>query len=83
MREPVWIEEDLVLAIHDRQLAEHGGAEGVRDVPLLLSALAAQGCAPGSSQQVVSPVTHPVVPSSTTVKLELRVSAVGKGTIGR
>ena len=40
MSEPVWIEEDLVLAIHDRQLAEHGGAEGVRDVPLLLSALA-------------------------------------------
>ena len=39
MSEPVWIEEDLVLAIHDRQLAEHGGAEGVRDVPLLLSAL--------------------------------------------
>jgi death-on-curing protein len=40
MSELVWIEEDLVLAIHDRQLAEHGGAEGVRDVPLLLSALA-------------------------------------------
>ena len=40
MSEPVWIEEDLVLAIHDRQLAEHGGAEGVRDVPLLRSALA-------------------------------------------
>jgi death-on-curing protein len=40
MSEPVWIEEDLVLAIHDRQLAEHGGAEGIRDVPLLRSALA-------------------------------------------
>jgi death on curing protein len=40
MSEPVWIEEDLVLAIHDRQLAEHGGAEGVRDVSLLRSALA-------------------------------------------
>jgi death-on-curing protein len=34
MSEPVWIEEELVLAIHDRQLAEHGGAEGVRDLPL-------------------------------------------------
>jgi death-on-curing protein len=40
MSQPVWIEEDLVLAIHDRQIAEHGGAEGVRDVPLLRSALA-------------------------------------------
>ena len=40
MSEPVWIGEDLVLAIHDRQLAEHGGLEGVRDVPLLRSALA-------------------------------------------
>jgi death-on-curing protein len=40
MSEPVWIEEDLVLAVHDRQLAEHGGAEGVRDVTLLRSALA-------------------------------------------
>lgn len=35
-----WIEPALVLAIHDRQLAEHGGAEGVRDAGLLESALA-------------------------------------------
>jgi len=40
MSEPVWIEEELVLAIHERQLAEHGGAEGVRDMSLLRSALA-------------------------------------------
>ena len=37
---PVWIEQTLVLAIHDRQLAEHGGASGVRDAALLESALA-------------------------------------------
>ncbi len=30
----------MVLAIHDEQLAEHGGAEGVRDMGLLQSALA-------------------------------------------
>lgn len=36
----VWIEQALVLAIHDRQLAEHGGADGVRDAGLLESALA-------------------------------------------
>ena len=36
----VWIDRELVLAIHDRQLAEHGGAPGVRDEGLLESALA-------------------------------------------
>lgn len=39
MSEPIWIEDDLVLAIHDRLLVEHGGAEGVRDGSLLQSAL--------------------------------------------
>jgi len=37
---PIWIDYELVLAIHDRQLAEHGGASGVRDEGLLESALA-------------------------------------------
>ena len=40
MAEPVWVREDVVRAIHRRQLAEHGGAEGVRDEGLLASALA-------------------------------------------
>lgn len=35
-----WISKPLALAIHDRQLAEHGGASGVRDDSLLDSALA-------------------------------------------
>ncbi|MCM8564432.1 type II toxin-antitoxin system death-on-curing family toxin [Thauera linaloolentis] len=35
-----WISCPLALAIHDRQLAEHGGAGGVRDETLLDSALA-------------------------------------------
>jgi death-on-curing protein len=39
MSEPVWIGDELVLAIHDRQLVEHGGAEGLRDEALLQSAL--------------------------------------------
>ena len=38
--EPVWIEAELALAIHDRQLAEHGGPVGVRDPSALESALA-------------------------------------------
>lgn len=39
MSEPIWVEDDLVFAIHDRQLAEHGGADGLRDEALLHSAL--------------------------------------------
>jgi death-on-curing protein len=39
MDEPVWIREDVVLAIHNRQLAEHGGSSGIRDHGLLKSAL--------------------------------------------
>lgn len=35
-----WISKRLALAIHDRQLAEHGGGAGVRDEALLDSALA-------------------------------------------
>jgi len=40
MTEPVWIDLEVVLAIHDEQLAEHGGQAGVRDRDLLESALA-------------------------------------------
>jgi len=39
-KEPVWIEERDVLAIHDRLLALYGGATGLRDRGLLQSALA-------------------------------------------
>jgi death on curing protein len=39
-KEPVWIDERDVLAIHDRLLAIHGGAPGLRDRGLLQSALA-------------------------------------------
>jgi death on curing protein len=38
--EPVWLDAEIALAIHDRQLAEHGGGIGVRDAGLLDSALA-------------------------------------------
>jgi death on curing protein len=36
----VWLARQLILAIHDEQLAEHGGAIGIRDDGLLESALA-------------------------------------------
>ncbi len=36
----VWLSRQLILAVHDEQLAEHGGALGLRDEGLLDSALA-------------------------------------------
>lgn len=36
----IWISKALSIAIHERQLAEHGGGTGVRDEALLDSALA-------------------------------------------
>ena len=35
----VWLLEETLTAIHHRQIAEHGGSEGLRDEGLLLSAL--------------------------------------------
>ena len=35
-----WVAKAVVLAIHDEQLAEHGGHPGIRDINLLESALA-------------------------------------------
>ncbi len=36
----VWLSERLILAMHSKALARHGGADGVRDAGLLESALA-------------------------------------------
>jgi death-on-curing protein len=35
-----WVRADLTYAVHDRQLAEHGGLDGVRDKGAVESALA-------------------------------------------
>ena len=40
MTEPIWLLWSVIDAIHEMQLAEHGGAPGVRDENLLESALA-------------------------------------------
>lgn len=40
MIEPSWLDERLVRAIQAEQLAEHGGARGLRDQGLLASAVA-------------------------------------------
>ncbi len=36
----VWLNDDVIIAVHEAQLAEHGGAAGTRDPGLLASALA-------------------------------------------
>jgi death-on-curing protein len=36
----VWLTRELLLAVHDEQIAEHGGASGIRDIGLLESAIA-------------------------------------------
>ena len=40
MKEPEWVAVNVVLAIHEATLAEHGGPIGIRDRGLLESALA-------------------------------------------
>lgn len=40
MTKIVWLLEGTIVAIHHRQIAEHGGGEGLRDEGLLLSELA-------------------------------------------
>jgi death-on-curing protein len=39
MSEPIWLTRQIVVAIHDEQLAIHGGASGLRDEGMLESAL--------------------------------------------
>ena len=39
MNEPIWVPTRAVYIIHDRQIARHGGASGLRDEGLLQGAL--------------------------------------------
>ncbi|WP_077035429.1 type II toxin-antitoxin system death-on-curing family toxin [Pelomonas sp. KK5] len=36
----IWVDQAVLVAVHDEQLAEHGGPSGTRDLTLLESALA-------------------------------------------
>lgn len=40
MNEPLWLDRDDCLGIHEMMLSQHGGLSGVRDEGLLLSAIA-------------------------------------------
>ena len=62
MSKLIWIETELVLAIHDRQLVEHSGATGLRDEALLHSALG-------------RPMNHLTYESADVVELAARYTA--------
>ena len=38
--EPFWLDETMVKAMHDDQLAQHGGTQGIRDENLIAASLA-------------------------------------------
>ncbi len=40
MTDWIWVDAEVAIAAHDEQLAEHGGASGLRDRSMLESALA-------------------------------------------
>jgi death-on-curing protein len=40
LSDPRWLRLEVVLAVHEQQIAEHGGAPGLRDRGMLESALA-------------------------------------------
>jgi len=40
MKEPIWVSQKVVLAIHNDQLQQHGGSPGLRDETLLGASLA-------------------------------------------
>ncbi len=40
MKDWRWVSEPLIFAVHDRQMAEHGGPDGIRDRGAIESALA-------------------------------------------
>ena len=40
MKDIVWVMSETILAVHDEQLAQHGGAQGIRDLNIIQSALA-------------------------------------------
>ena len=67
----VWLRADVLLPVHEEQLAEHGGASGIRDQGLFESALARpanmaaydtpDACALAASYAVGLAKNHPFV----------------------
>ena len=38
--EPIWLQREFIIAVHERLISDHGGTSGLRDEGLLESALA-------------------------------------------
>ncbi|MBB1088987.1 type II toxin-antitoxin system death-on-curing family toxin [Lysobacter sp. SG-8] len=78
----IWIRKPLILAIHERQLAEHGGGSGVRDEGLLESALArplqaqAYGDPPPDVADLAAALAHGVARNHPFVDGNKRTAAV-------
>src|SRR5690606_39645568 len=83
----IWINRTLALAIHDRQLAEHGGGSGVRDQALLDSALArpqqfhAYGDPPPDLAALAASLAFGLAPSHPFVDGNKRTAAVACGVL--
>lgn len=79
-----WLEEEVVLAIHEAQIAEHGGAPEVRDRGLLLSALArprnAAGYAEADVAELAAVYALGIIKNHPFVDGNKRVGAVLLGT---
>ncbi len=85
----VWIGRLLAEAIHDRQLAEHGGSAGVRDHRLLESALArpqqllAYGSPPPDLADLAASLAHGIARNHPFVDGNKRTAAVACETFIR
>jgi death on curing protein len=80
--DPVWPTEELTLAVHARQIAEHGGSDGIRDNSLLQSALArpqqlyAHGKSPLDTAVLAASLTYGIAKNHPFVDGKKRTAAV-------
>ena len=77
----VWVPLALILAVHDEQLTDHGGLQGVRDEGLLVSALAraqhlASYGAPDVAQLAAAPPAAAATQAGETRNRSQRVSCL-------
>lgn len=83
MSEPKWLLPEVVLAIHKVLIADHGGAEGLRDAGLLDSALnrarQKQSYEPGDIPDLAACYAHALVTSHCFVDGNKRIGATAMG----
>ena len=75
MTEPIWVPHRAVLIIHDRQIARHGGAAGMRDGGLLMGSSRGLSTSGSMSAQICfpAPLHMPLLsPRRTHLSTEIR-----------